>query len=70
MIVHKDDRRSRKLERALHHLTHIDRRVIHRPLALHFVGDELVLLVEEENAKLFTLLVALHGAQIAQHLIP
>ena len=52
VIVHEHDRRGRQLERPLHHLAHIDRRVIDGALLLHLVGDDLVALVEEQDAEL------------------
>ena len=39
-------------ERPLHHLAHIDRGVIDGALLLHLVGDDLVALVEEQDAEL------------------
>ena len=42
----------RQLERPLHHLAHIDRGVIDGALLLHLVGDDLVALVEEQDAEL------------------
>ena len=50
VIVHQDDRGRRQFERALDHLARIDRRVVHRAGLLHFVGDQLVALVEEQHA--------------------
>jgi hypothetical protein len=50
--VHEHDRRGRQLERPLHHLAHIDRGVIDGALLLHLVGDDLVALVEEQDADL------------------
>ena len=51
MIVHQDDGRGAELQRALDDLARIDRRVIDRALALHFVGDQDVLAVEEQDAE-------------------
>ena len=52
MIVHQDERGGRQFERALDHLARIDRRVVDRALLQHLVGDQLVLLVEEQDAEL------------------
>ena len=52
VIVHEHDRRGRQLERPLHHLAHIDGGVIDGALLLHLVGDDLVALVEEQDAEL------------------
>ena len=46
-----------ELQGALDHLARIDRRVVDRSRALHLVGDEGVLLVEEENAELLARLM-------------
>jgi hypothetical protein len=51
MIVHEHDRRRRQLERPLHHLSYIDRGVIDGALLLHLIGDDLVALVEEQDAE-------------------
>ena len=51
MVVHQDQRCGPEFERAAHDLARIDRRVIDRANALHLVGDELVLLIEEEDAE-------------------
>src|SRR5215510_14033689 len=42
----------------LHHLAHIDRGVIDGARLLHLVGDDLVALVEEEDAELLLVLEA------------
>jgi hypothetical protein len=52
VVVHEHDCRGRQLERPLHHLAHIDRGVIDGALLLHLVGDDLVALVEEQDAEL------------------
>src|SRR5713226_10048455 len=52
VVVHHDDRRGAERERTLHHLARIDRRVIDGAAMLRLVGDERVLLVEEEQAEL------------------
>ena len=40
----------RQLQRPLHHLAHIDRGVIDGAGLLHLVGDDLIALVEEDDA--------------------
>jgi hypothetical protein len=52
MVVHQDDRGSGKLERALDHLARIDRGVIDGADLLALVGDQVVALVEKQDAKL------------------
>jgi len=52
VIVHQRDRGGRQLQRPLHHLPHIDRRVVDGALLLDLVGDHLVALVEEQDAEL------------------
>src|SRR6185437_13957427 len=52
MIVHQNYRRSAELERALDDLARIDGRVVDRAACQHFVGDEYVLAIEEEDSKL------------------
>ncbi len=49
MVVDEHDRRRRQFERAADHLARIDRRVIDGARALHLVGDQAVLLVEEQR---------------------
>ena len=66
MVVHEDDGGRGKLERAADHLARIDRRVVDRAGLLHLVGEELVLLVEEEDAELLALLVGHGGAAIVE----
>ena len=50
--MHQHDGRRRQLQRSFDHFTHIDRRVIDRAGLLHLVGDDLVALVEEQDAEL------------------
>ena len=52
MVVDQDHRGRRQLERALDHLARIDRRVVDGAGLLDLVGDQRVLLVEEEDAEL------------------
>ncbi|MNV99834.1 hypothetical protein D3C71_1952500 [compost metagenome] len=61
MVVDEDQRRSRQFQRAPDDFARIDRRMVHRPHLLHFVGNQAVLLVEKENAKLLDALIC-HGA--------
>jgi len=52
VVVDHDDRRGAEGEGALHHLARIDRRVIDGAAMLFLVGDQRVLLVEEQQAEL------------------
>jgi hypothetical protein len=54
----------------LHHFARIDRRVVDRALLLHLVGDQLVLLVEEEDAELFACFEGHGGAAIVDNRLP
>ena len=54
MVVHQNDRGGRKLERALDDFAGVDRRVIDGADLLDFVGNELIALVEEQDAELLT----------------
>ena len=47
VIVHQDNRRGPELERALDHFAGIDRRVIDGAFLLNFIGDEVVLFIQE-----------------------
>lgn len=49
MIVHQDDRGGRQFERALDHFPGIDGRVVDSACLLHLIGDQCVLLVEEQK---------------------
>src|SRR5690606_2572888 len=70
MIVHQDQGRRRKLERAFHNLAHIDGRVIDGAFLLHLVGDQLVFLVEEEDAETLPLIEALGSAAVVEDGVP
>ena len=67
MIVDEDHGCRRKLESPFDDLARIDRRVIDRAGLLHFVGDQLVALVEKEDAKLLLLGEGLGAAAIIEH---
>ena len=54
MVVHQDHRRGAEIQRALDDLARIDGRVVDGARALHLVGDEDVLAVEEQHAELLT----------------
>src|SRR5262249_18035916 len=56
MVVHQNDGGGGELERALDHLARIDRGVIDGAGLMLLVGDEVVALVEEQNAEVLTLL--------------
>src|SRR3954453_7136774 len=70
MVVHQDQRGRGQFQRALDHLARIDRGVIDGAGLLHLVGDELVALVEEQQAKLLLLGERHAGAAIVDHLVP
>ena len=57
----------RQFERALDHFARIDRRVIDGAGLLHFVGDELVALVEEQDAELLLVGEGLRRAAVVEH---
>jgi len=62
VIVHQHNRRRRQLQRALYDLAGVNGRVIDGALLLHLIRDELVLLVEEQDPELLTVLIALGRA--------
>ena len=70
MVVDQDQCRGGKFERPLDDFTRIDRRMVDRPGLLHLVGDQHVLLVEEQDAELLTLLECHRGTAIVHHLGP
>ncbi len=51
MVVNEDQRSCAQFEGSSYDLAWIDRRVIDRSDALDLVGDQLVFLIEEQNAK-------------------
>ena len=63
VVVHQDDGAGGELQRPLHHLTDVHGRVIHGAALLHLVGDQPVLLVEKEDAKLLLRLEAIAARQ-------
>ncbi len=70
MVVHQDDGAGRQLQGPPRHLARIDRGVIHRALAQHLIGDQLVLLVQEQHAELLARFVRQHRAHIGQKRAP
>src|SRR3954469_11048871 len=70
VVVHQDDRGRGELEGALDHLAWIDRSVVDRALLLHLVGDELIALVEKQDAELLLFGESLRGAAIVEHRRP
>ena len=58
------------LKRAFDDFAHIDRGVIDRAPPLHFVGNQMVLLVEEQNAELLDVVVTLGQPQVIENLVP
>ena len=67
MIVDENKGRCGQFERPLDHFARIDRCVIDGAGLLHFVGDQRVALVEEENAELLAGLVRHGGMAIVDH---
>lgn len=70
MLVRQDDRGGREFERAARHFARIDRRLIDRAFGQHFVGDQLVLGVEEEHAEMLAWRIGHGEAAIGQELRP
>lgn len=56
-----------EFQRSIDHFTHIDRCVVQDALLLHLVSDDLVPLVQEENANLLFGLEPHRGAAIVKH---
>jgi hypothetical protein len=52
VVVDEDQGGCGQFQRPLDHLARIDRRVVHGAGLLHLIGDQLVALVEKEDAKL------------------
>ena len=65
--MHEDHGGRGQFQRALDHLARIDRRVVDRAGLLHLVGDELVALVEKQDAELLFVGEGLRGAAIVEH---
>ena len=53
VVVDENDGARRHLQRPLHHFARIDRGMVHRAALLHLVENELVALVEEQDAELW-----------------
>ena len=70
VVMHEHDGGCRQLQRPLHHLAHIDRGVIDGARLPHLIGDDLVALVEEEDAELLLVLESHGGAAIVDHGLP
>jgi hypothetical protein len=70
MVVHQNDGGGGELERALDHLARIDRGVIDGAGLMLLVGDEVVALVEEQNAEVLLALEGHGGAAIVEHVRP
>ena len=64
------DRGRGEFQRALDHLARIDRRMVDRADALRFVGDQAVLLVEEQDPEFLAVRERHRGAAIVDHLAP
>ena len=70
VIMNENKGGGRQFQSALDHFARIDRRVIDGPCLLHFVGDQRIALVEEENAELLAGLVRHGGMAVLDHRRP
>lgn len=70
MVVHEDHGGCGQFQRPLDDLARLNRGVIDRAGLLYLVGDQLVALVEKENAKLFFLGESHAGATVADDVVP
>ena len=70
MIVHQDDCGGGELERALDHLAGIDRGVVDRAGLVLLVGNEMVALVEEQDAEPLLVVERHRGAAVVEHARP
>ena len=70
MVVHQDDGGGGELERALDHLARIDRGVVDGAGLVPFIGDEVIALVEKEDAELLLVGEGHGGAAIVEHVRP
>lgn len=70
MVVDEDQRGCGQLQRALDDLARIDGRMVHGSVALHFIRNEKIALVEKQDSELFTLCESHRGAAIVEHVLP
>src|SRR6266446_5387218 len=70
MVVHQDHGGGGEFERALDHLARIDRGVIDGAGLMLLVGDQVVTLVEEQNAEVLLALEGHGGPTIVEHVRP
>ena len=70
MVVHQQDRGGGQFECALDHLARVDRGVVDGAGLLHLVRDQLVALVEEQDAELLLVGERHRGAAIVDHVVP
>jgi len=70
VVMHHDNGAGSKFQRALHHFAGLNRRVIHCPALLHFIGDQLVFLAHEQQAKAFGLFIGHGGAAVIDDRVP
>ena len=68
--MQQDDGRGVQVERALDHFPWVEQCVVDGAALLHFVGDQLVLTVEEQNSGLLLRFVSHCRLAIGKHLIP
>lgn len=70
MIMDGNESRRVEDQGALQDLARVDRRVIDRATLLHLVGDQIVLLIEEQHAKLLDLLASHGRLQVGNERLP
>ena len=70
VVMHQNEGRCAQFKRAFDNLTRLNWCVIHRAGAHHFIGDNVVFLVEEQHMKFFLVLLGNFRAAIANHLVP
>ena len=63
VVVHQDDRGGGELERALDHLARINRGVVDGAGLMLFVSDQVVTLIEKQNAEVLLALEAMAARQ-------
>jgi len=67
VVVHQDDRTRLQLQRPLHDLARIGRRLVHRSLAKALVADQDIAVVQEKDPELLRQRMRQPGVQIIGH---
>jgi len=70
MVVHQNDRGRGELERALDHFARVNWSVVDGAGLVLLVGDEMVALVEEQDAEVLLALETHGGAAVVEHARP